>query len=205
MRPGWWGLRTGPRGPYGNVGGLSANSGGCGCGCGTGCQSSCAVRLDPAPVIDITSVKIDGVVQPPSTYQVIDGNLLVRSPAAGCWPTCNDLSAPDTAPGTWSATYQYGHPPTKTAMEMASIYACEIAKYCVNRRCRLTGKITSLTRDGVSIDLDPMAFIDNGLTGLPEIDLWLRMVNPHALAQPSQVWTPETLPPRQVTWPAAIC
>lgn len=211
MPPGWWGLGkgggvgggTGWWGPYVNGAGQWEN---CGCGCAGGCcKAACAVRLDPAPAVSITSVKIGGVAQPLDSFQVLDGNLLVRSAQAGCWPTCNDLSSPDTAAGTWSVTYQWGTAPTLTGLDMAAIFACEAAKFCANRKCRLTGRITSLSRDGVSIDLDPKAFFDNGLTGLIEVDSWLRVVNPHGLAQPSQVWSPETMPPRQVTWPLSRC
>jgi len=199
--PGYWGLR---HSPYGN---LNGSFSGCGCGCdvGASCKAACAVRLDPAPVINMLSVKVDGVVVPSGSYQVIDGNLLVRAPGAGCWPRCNDLALPDTAAGTWSATYSWGNSPSAVALDMASILACEIGKFCANRKCRLSGRITQLSRDGVSITLDPKQFIDAGLTGLPEVDQWLRVVNPHGLAQASEVWSPDTLPPRQVTWPLATC
>ena len=188
--------------PYGG-----AARGGCGCGCGMGgsCSSACAVRLDPAPVISITSVKIDGMVVPPNTYQLLDGNLLVRSPAAGCWPSCNNLALPDTAPGTWSVSYNNGTAASATALDMAAILACEVAKLCSNQKCRLSGRITQLSRDGVSITLDPQAFLKLGLTSLPEIDQWLKVVNPYGLAQRGEVWSPDTLPPRQVTWPPATC
>lgn len=187
--------------PYGGAAG-----GGCGCGCSMGsCKSACAVRLDPAPVIAVTSVKIDGMVVPSNTYQVIDGNLLVRNPAAGCWPTCNDLSLPDTAPGTWSATYSWGTAASAVALDMAAIMACEVGKLCSGQKCRLSGRITQLSRDGVSITLDPQAFLKAGLTSLPEIDQWLKVVNPHALPQRGEVWSPDVRPPRQVTWPSATC
>lgn len=202
MPPGYWGIRTG-WGPYVNGEGRWVN---CGCGCGGGCcKAACAVRLDPGPAIDILSVKIGGVVVPPNTYRVLDGNLLVRSAEAGCWPECNDLASPDTAAGTWSVTYSYGNKPSAVALDMAAILACEVAKLCANRKCRLSGRITQVTRDGVSVTLDPKAFIDSGLTSLPEIDQWLRVVNPYGLASQSQVWSPDTLPPKQVTWPAATC
>lgn len=189
--------------------GNQATSAGCGCECGNiggcGCKSTCAVRLDPAPVIAILEVRIGGAVIPSGEYQVIDGHILVRDPAKGCWPKCNDLGSPNSVSGTWSVTYSYGTKASAVALDMAAILACEIAKHCMNLKCRLTGRITQLSRDGVSITLDPKAFIDEGLTSLPEIDQWLRAVNPYGLAQRGEVWSPDFQPLRQVTWPAATC
>lgn len=189
--------------PYGG-----SSQGGCGCGCGGlfgRCKSACAVRLDPAPAIAILSVKIDGMVVPANTYQVVDGNLLVRDPAAGCWPKCNNLALPDTAAGTWSVSYSHGSSTSAVALDMAAILACELGKLCAGQKCRLSGRITQLSRDGVSITLDPKAFIDEGLTSLPEVDQWLRVVNPYQLPAPGEVWSPDVRPPRQVTWPTTAC
>lgn len=136
---------------------------------------------------------------------VLDGNILVRSAGAGCWPECNDLASPDTQGGTWSVTYSYGIKPSVTALEMAAVFACEVAKLCAGVKCRLSGPITSVNRDGVSITLDPKAFIDFGLTGLPEVDRWLRVINPHGLAQRGEIWSPDSKPLRQVTWPSNVC
>lgn len=200
-RPGQWGVRN-IMGAYVNENGRWVN---CGCGCGYGkCKSSCAVYLDPAPVTEILSVKINGAVAV-GGFQVINGNLLVRSAEGGCLPECNDLSAPDTAPGTWSVTYKYGIKVPAVALEMAAIFACEIAKACAGQKCRISGRMTSISRDGVSITLDPKTFLDAGLTGLPEVDQWLRSMNPYGLASRSEVWSPDFQPLAQVTWPGATC
>lgn len=208
-RPGYWGLTYG--GAYGAgaaIGGAGAACG-CGCanggGCGTGCKSSCAIRLDPAPVIAITEVRIDGVVQSANTYQVINGNLLVRAPSAGCWPKCNDLASANTASGTMSVLYSYGNKQSATALDMAAILACELGKALCGQKCRISGRITSVNRDGVSIQLDPKTFLRAGLTSLPEVDQWLQVVNPKGLPSRGEVWSPDVMPPRQVTWPANSC
>lgn len=197
--PGWWGIKN-PWNTYGNSG--------CGCGCATTgncCKSSCAVRLDPAPVVDIFQVVVGGVVVPSDSYHVVDGNLLIKKPGTGCWPKCNDLGSPAGSPGAWSVDYSWGTVPPQTALDMAAILACELGKLCANKKCRLNGKITSLSRDGVSIELDPKAFIDVGLTGLPEVDTWIRQVNPFKLAARSEVWSPDVQRNRTVTWPSGVC
>jgi hypothetical protein len=205
QRPGMWGVRQG-WGPYVNSDGQWFNCG-CGCGAGSCCKASCAVYLDPLPVDPSQPliVKVDGVVQDPASYQVINGKILIRAPGAGCWPDCNDLSLPDTEVGTWSADYFYGLRPPKAGLRVGGILACEIAKQCAGLKCRLPSNVTQLTRDGVSLTLDPKAFIDVGLTALPEVNAWIRQVNPYGLAQPGDVWSVDTEPPYQVTWPASTC
>lgn len=50
---------------------------------------------------------------------------------------------------------------------------------CGDKKCKLPERITSVTRDGVSwAVLDPQDFLERGLTGIGEIDSWLRTVNP---------------------------
>jgi hypothetical protein len=203
MRPGQWGQIPGWGRPYVNGAGQWTSCG-CGCGAGSSCKAACAVYLDPAPVNEIVSVKINGAAVP-GGFMVLDGNILVRAAGAGCWPECNDLASADTAAGTWSVTYTYGIKPTATALYMAAIFACEAAKLCAGLKCRLSGPITQVTRDGVSITLDPKQFIDAGLTSIPEIDRWLRAINPYGLAQRGEIWSPDTQPLRQVTWPSNVC
>jgi hypothetical protein len=41
---------------------------------------------------------------------------------------------------------------------------------------------------------------ENGVTGIIEVDSWVRMWNPNALKMPSTVWTPGTRRARQTTW-----
>lgn len=204
QRPGMWGVRQGWA-PYLNSEGMWSN---CGCACSGGCcKASCAVFLDPSP-LDATEtpvLTIDGVVQAADSFQVLNGQLLVRSADAGCFPECNDLSAPDTEPGTWSFRYLTGLRPPASGLRAAAILACEIAKQCAGKKCRLPTNTTQLSRDGVSITLDPKAFIGAGLTYLPEVNAWLRQVNPYGLSQPGDVWSPDTEAPYQVTYPTGVC
>ena len=56
--------------------------------------------------------------------------------------------------------------------------------------CRLPERTKTVTRDGVTYDMfDPGEWLDQGLTGLRDVDTWLRAVNPHALTQPSAVFS----------------
>jgi hypothetical protein len=171
----------------------------CGCGCASACcPAACVVSLSPLPVYDIVSVRVDGVPVPRSGWKVLNSTYLVR--VGGCWPKCQDLSLPDSSPGTWSVTYRRGIPVPADGLWVASMLACEIAKQCAGKKCRLPARVTQLSRDGVSMTMvDKMEFMDKGLTGLPEVDRWLRSVNPHGLSAPPQIWTPDMVDPWIVT------
>lgn len=203
QRPGMWGVRQG-WGPYVNPQGQWVD---CGCACASSCcKAACAVFLDPGPADpdQPITVTIDGIVQPTDSYLVLNGNILVRRADFGCWPQCNDLTVP-AADGGWSIAYHYGLRPPAAGLRVGAILACEIAKQCAGLKCRLPSNVTQLSRDGVSLTLDPKAFIDTGLTFLPEVNAWLRQVNPYGLFQPGDVWSPDTEAPYQVTWPGRTC
>ncbi|MEV0822534.1 hypothetical protein [Nonomuraea rubra] len=172
------------------------------CGtCSTDCHcgSLCEVAL-PGPVDSIVEVRLDGVVLPAADYVVFDHRMLART-GGECWPTCQDLTLPDDEAGTWSVTYRQGIPVPPGGQAAAAALACELGKACANvSGCRLPKRVQTITREGVTVGfLDPMTFLADGLTGLYEVDLWLRAVNPRGLAQGARVYSPDRRPPRTIT------
>jgi hypothetical protein len=164
------------------------------CRCTTSAQCWCdpaQLRL-PGPVHEVTQVRVDGAVMPPATYR-LDGVWLIRDDGGG-WPGCQDLNqAPDQV-GTFEVRYRRGRPVPSEAAAAAGVYACEIAKACTSdRTCRLPQRVTSIARQGVDVEfLDPTTLANKGLTGIPEVDAWLRAVNPDRLPEPARVWSPDT-------------
>jgi hypothetical protein len=169
------------------------------CGDDCHCGTLCEVVL-PGPVDSITSVKLDGVVLDPAQYVVFDHRTLART-GGECWPTCQDLTLPDDEPGTWSVTYRQGIPVPPGGQAAAAVLACELGKACAGASgCRLPKRVQTVTREGVTLGfLDPMTFLQDGLTGLYEVDLWLRSVNPRGLAEGARVYSPDRRPPRTIT------
>lgn len=169
-----------------------------GCGCGPedcSCDPQCVLEL-PGPVNSVVEVKIDGDVVDPSTYRLDrrpnKGRLLRAGGTSGpCWPTCQDLTKEDTEPGTFSVLYLRGKAVPAAGQRALGVLACEIHKQCVGAGdCRLPERVRQVTREGVTYDMfDPGEWLDTGLTGLREVDTWLRAVNPHALHQPSAVFS----------------
>lgn len=145
----------------------------------------------PRPVIEILAVKIDGQVLDPSQYTVIKDDLLVRKDGRP-WPSFNDLLLDDTALGTWSVRVKYGVPPPPESAYMAGILMCELIKAKTgNKKCRLPWNTTSVNMGDVSTTYpDPYQFLKDGYTGIPEIDAWVKSVNPYDIREKVSILAP---------------
>lgn len=149
---------------------------------GCGCWGLSEILLPNLPVRSITRVMVDGVLVAPARYVVADDAYLRFVPedpfltVPRRWPCWQDLRKPTTEVDTWSVEYTYGTSPPPGGVNAAAVFACELLKPA--DKCRLPKRVTSLTRQGVSI-----AFADRtqdlfaeGLVGLAEVDLWLSSI-----------------------------
>lgn len=167
-----------------------------------GCSSRAMIELPSQPVIDITEVKVDGVVLGAAFYRVDEWKWLVRLPDADGtnpgWPCCQRLDLADTEDETWSVTYTFGRTPPQAGLEAAKELACQLALACQPEtvgECNLPQRVQSITRQGVSyVLLDPMAFLDKGKTGLYRVDLFLAAYNPRGIAATGGVYSPDIGP-----------
>lgn len=156
---------------------------------GCSCTVVSKVRL-PMPVGSITNVTIDGVVLPPSAYQLYDYRDLVRQDG-GEWPWCNDLSKPAGQPGTWSITAEFGEPVPVMGQWAVAELATEFAKARLcDSSCQLPAPVQQLSRQGVSMTfLDPNEVFANGRLGLRFVDMFLSTYNPDGLRAPARVYS----------------
>lgn len=197
-----WRLRRLYPGWDSSVGGLWPGWDGINCGCGgrrVGCSWLPEIDLGPLPVTGVTEVLVDGETVDPSTYRVDEYRWLVRTtpnpetPNQG-WPCCQALDMPATQVGTFQVTYTYGTPPPALGVSAAAALACQLALSCDPNGaedCRLPERVTSITRQGVSmVVIDPFDFLDAGKTGIYEVDLFLKSVNPAGLHRPPAVIAP---------------
>lgn len=151
------------------------------------------VRLDlVGPVHEVTEVKIDGQVLAAAAYRVDDHRVLVRLDG-DAWPAGQDLLLAEDAPGTFSVTYGLGEPVPEGGAIAAGWLAAEFAKaFTDDKTCRLPQRVRSVARQGVTIEAaDPQAYFAEGRTGLYEVDLWLRQVNPYGNHEASRVFSPD--------------
>lgn len=161
------------------------------------CGELCEIVL-PGKVADIWSITIDGCQVDANTYRVDNFNRLVRTNGE-CWPSCQYLDRPPEQEGTMAVWYIPGVTPNASGMWAAGILACEVAKACMGQKCRLPASVTSITRQGVSMTMDEGMF-SNGLTGIREVDVYLKTINPNGLMIPSTVWSPDLPHHRYTTW-----
>lgn len=169
-----------------------------GCGCADSscsCKPLCSLRL-PGPVNTVVEVRIDGDVIPADQYTLNRRSgyaelIRVGGTSGPCWPTCQDLEQPITAPDTFSVLYLRGKAVPVAGMRALGSLASEIYKQCTGAaNCRLPDRVKTVTREGITYDMfDPGEWLDQGLTGLRDVDTWLRSVNPHGLYQPSAVFS----------------
>lgn len=184
--------------PYIGPGGVWRN---CACGGTCSCRARYEARL-PGPVAELLEVKVGGAVLDPALYRLDrdgTGPVLVRLDGQP-WPACQDLEAADTEPDTWSVQYRPGQPLPAIGSIAAGELAGEFAKACAGAAgCALPQQLVSLSRNGVDVQVvDPTTVLENGLTGLPNVDLFIRAVNPQRLQRRSRVLSPDLLPPRRV-------
>ena len=175
------------------------------------CSPTCQIWLTP-PVSGIIEVRFSGSgVVDPATYRVDDWQWLVRqgpTVETDCWPVTNNYNVPVTGPlapaddSAWSVTYLWGLPMPSVLQRAAGELACEWAKNCLGQACRLPQRVTSISRQGVSVTLaDVDQLLENGLTGLTTVDNIIRAFNPYRLPSRMKVSSPDLPTIRRTTWP----
>ena len=171
-------------------------------GCCT-CAPECQVYL-PGPVYSVTSVRVDGqsLNVTGGDIFVLDQQWLVRTNTTQCWPLCADQNLAPGDQNAFEVRYLRGLPvPTALANAYAAL-ACEYAKACLGLPCRLPSRVSSISRQGVTISMVDIAdLLRNGLTGLWEVDQVIAALNPNGLHGRTRFYSPELMEPRQITFP----
>lgn len=168
------------------------------------------IHLNGRPVRVVDSVTVDGA-------EIIDFRLLNNStielPARcgdGVWldvgwswtgygpPPTNWVNG-DTGYGrrTVVVDYTYGAEPPNGVENAIAILAEELAKAFEGNfdDCRLPSRVTDVSSRGISMTLlDPQDFLEDGLTGIPEVDLMIRVHNPSKAKARARVFSPDYRP-----------
>lgn len=163
------------------------------------CDPRCQVRL-PGPVNSIVEVTIGGIVVPADAYRVDDGHWLVRTDGE-CWPDCPDMNT-DDGDNVFTVSYVRGEPVPASLLTAAGTLACEWIKACTGGDCRLSNRVQSLARNGIEIQMvDPNDLLESGMTGLWDVDMVIRALNPGNIQYRLRVLSPDLRNPRTVTSP----
>lgn len=166
---------------YNRVGGLYGASGaptsGCGCG-GTVGGQHVRLRLRGTPVRSVEQVKRGDEILDPDTYKVVNSSMLQLQ---GAGDVCG-----------LEVTYTYGVAVPVAGRRAARKLASELVAGWEGKDCDLPDRVTNVSRQGISFTvIDPQDFLDDGRTGLYEVDLFLRAVNPDKARKPARVFSPD--------------
>ncbi len=172
---------------------------GCGCRSDCSCTEICEVIL-PTPAGGIVEVSLDGVVLDPTAYRVDNGNRLVRQDGE-CWPYCQDMSVAAGEVGSFVVSYYPFLAPNDLFRYAAGVLAAEYYKACSGKNCRLPQGVSSVSRNGITMEISSGLFPD-GATGLREVDPIIRMYNPNGLKVPPRVLSADSRRGRVQTWRA---
>lgn len=103
-------------------------------------------------------------------------------------------------PRTIAITYTYGSPPPLEVRFAIDALAKELLLgYTSNEECRLPSRVTSITRQGITMTMAPAtSFLEEGFTGIPEVDQTIRNFNPSKAKRPARVYSPTSPPARRI-------
>lgn len=141
------------------------------------------LRLRNKPVNSVLSVIQGGATLTSSDYQVTNRAYLTFTDEGRVW----DFG------GGVLVNYSYGVYPPEAGRRAAETLANELIK-CINGddTCRLPERVTSLSREGVSMTiLDPQEFLKDGRTGIYEIDIFIKTANPAGALRKPKVFSPD--------------
>ncbi|UOK18343.1 head-to-tail adaptor [Arthrobacter phage BruhMoment] len=146
----------------------------------------------PGPIGAVLEVRVAGAVLDPSAWRVEDGQYLIRTDGHD-WP--HDMS------GAFTVSYLNSYEADDLAQHAAGVLALEFLKLITGTKgCRLPSSVTNVNRQGLTFEVARGMFPD-GLTGLPEVDAFILLWNPHGLKTAPRVYTPDVQRPRQVMFP----
>lgn len=187
---GGWGDNSGMFFPY-LYGGQWYNS--CGCGTRCCCRPHCQVVMH-GPVAQIVEVLVHGEVVPSSEYRVdvAQGVTTLVKTSPGCWPTCQDFNEPADGDHAFAITYARGTAIPEAVISATEILACNFGSAVKGAACALPARMTSLTRQGVTAEFIQQATdIDQFTTGINEVDMVIRAVNPGRRVRQPLVLSPD--------------
>lgn len=153
-------------------------------GCFAHRRNRLRLRVQPVRAVYelVVGFEAERRVVDPAEYQVID-RAYVRPVAGASWTPCSNVEV----------TYQAGAAVPEAGLRAARVLGNELLKSRVAPGdCALPDRVTSVSRQGVSFTiLDAQDFLKDGRTGIYEIDLFLKAVNPNNARKRAGVFTPD--------------
>lgn len=163
---------------------------------GVCCDGTRYLKLGTDSVRTVEAVRLDGETLDPSEYRVHGGRLYRLPDGSGArrtWPCCRQ---PDRVPDERiEVDFTYGDAVPSAGVLAAATLACELVRANGGddgAECRLPKRVQTITRQGVTMALlDPMSFLENGRTGIYEVDLFLSAYVSSGGARESGITNPD--------------
>lgn len=156
-----------------------------------GCGFIASIDLGFWPVTNIVQVKVDGTVVSPATYRLDQNRYLTRMNGAGGWPSCQALDLPSSSAGTFEVMLEHGMRPPAAGAYATARLAAELLKASIGQPCHLPSRVTTVNRQQLTFTMINPSMLDNGLTGLYEVDMFLMAYNPAKQRGQTMVWSPD--------------
>lgn len=168
------------------------------------------IHLPGRPVISVESVTLNGEA---ITGWRLENLATIKLPKSCCNPLWSSSGWTWTGYGTLHdalypkrcneviVDYTYGSPPPEMVKSAISTLQCELDKaFAGDDTCRLPERVQSISRQGMDITvLDPQDFLENGKTGIVEVDLAISVFNPTKAKRRARVYSRQYLPGRRLT------
>lgn len=164
------------------------------------------INVRGRPIISVDSVVVGGeeivdfTVQNRSSIVLPSSCTWAVNPSGwywGGWPS-RLVSCP-----TWrtiTIVYTYGSQAPEMIKNAIQCLAEELDAAYAGNQCRLPSRVTEVVSRGISMTiLDPMDFLDDGLTGIPEVDLAIRVHNPAKARTRARVFAAPFPPGQRIT------
>lgn len=148
------------------------------------------ISLFGRPVTNVDSVHLEGSVEE-LTYALESGFQIRLENALNA--SCRGLAR-------LMVTYTFGSEPPVAVLRAIEVYAGELSKAMSgDSTCRLPQRVTTIVRQGVSMTLlDPGEYLDEGKTGIPDVDAILKVFNPSGARRPARVYGRATPPATRI-------
>lgn len=141
------------------------------------------LHLRHRPIREIVSITEMGVELDPFSYEIRNRSFVTKK---------NKLPWISDTLNEIEVNYIYGAIPPSAGKFAALKLAHELTlSWADDAECALPVRLSSISRQGVQISvLDPQEFLDQGRTGLYDVDLFLRVYNPDGARKKSKLHVP---------------
>lgn len=142
--------------------------------------------LRGTPVHEVLNVYSGNEILPETSYALVNKRFLLLHGGSYWNYGCND--------GGVTVEYTYGMMPPKAGIMACTTLANELMLLLDGvgpDKCRIPERVRSVSREGISFDMiDPQEFLDDGRTGIWEVDLFIRTANPARAKKQPRIVSP---------------